>query len=144
MQDERHATVELVEATRLEQRGLSRLFGEIARKLAPDDAEQVEILPIELARHERPGEHDQADEPVEMQQRYRRPCPRVMQQPVGNMRQFALPIDPGARLVEIEDKFTCLQRLAEHCWRRLQRNVGPLPAPVRGQFELAFFIGHQK
>ena len=79
-----------------------------------------------------------------MQQRYRRPCPRVMQQPVGNMRQFALPIDPGARLVEIEDKFACLQRLAEHCWRRLQRNVGPLPAPVRGQFELAFFIGHQK
>ena len=82
--DEGEAAVELVEAARVAERLLPARLGEIARHLPAGDAEQVEILPVERAIGPGPGEDDDADQPIDMDQRHRRPCARLGQQPFGH------------------------------------------------------------
>ena len=49
VQDEREAAVELVEPRGVGERGMRAILGQIARRLPPGDAQQVEILPVERA-----------------------------------------------------------------------------------------------
>ncbi len=67
--DEGEAAVELVEPPGVGERVLGARFGEIARRLDPDGAEQVEILPVERPADQRMLEQDQPDQPIAVDQR---------------------------------------------------------------------------
>ena len=138
------APIELVEPVRLQQRDLAVVLRQIACQLLPDDAQQVEILPIELARHRRPAEHDHAHQPFEMQQRHQRPGFAILHQPARHPCPFALMIRAGAHLVEVDDEAVLFE---EGDARRLHRHArdfgsGPLPAP--GEFKVTGFGRHQQ
>ena len=62
MHDEGDAAVEFVEALRLAERVLAGLLGEIARQLAADDPQEIEILPVEGTGEGRAGQHDHAEQ----------------------------------------------------------------------------------
>ena len=55
-----HATIEFIEATGFGQRCLTALLGEIAGQLAANDAQKVEIFPVQFALDRRTGKNDYA------------------------------------------------------------------------------------
>ncbi len=73
--DEGNTAVEIVEAPRLGQRGLPRLFSKIAGQLPTRDAQQIEILPIQPSGQRGSSENDHANQAVEMVKRHNCPGP---------------------------------------------------------------------
>ncbi len=133
----RDAAVEFVEPARFEQGGMAGLFGQETGQLLPDDAEQIEILPIQLARERGAAEHDQPDQPFEMEQRDEDPDRLFRDHPRGHQRHLARMVGAFAHLVEIDDEAGAFQESER---ARVDRAVGQFqrrPSPLRGQHQRA-------
>ena len=74
MRDKGEAAVELFELLAFGQSLLAARFGQIAGQLPANDAQHVEIFPIQRARQSWPCQYDKACELSEMDQRYNGPC----------------------------------------------------------------------
>ena len=126
--------MEIIELGSFGQGGLPGVFSQIRSQLAPADAEQIEVFPIEFAGMAGPGQHHHPDHPVEMQQRNQCPGFGLGQQPFGQrMRR----IRGGAQLVEIGDEPIVLESPRLGCLKRHRGHVGSWPLPPRCQRQFA-------
>ena len=105
---------------------MGAVLGEVARRLATGDAEEVEILPVERARDRRAGEDDRASEHVTVDQRHDDPRGGQRGEGVGDAVVF--------RLIERDD--AAPRQAGEQCRVVQVGRVGPVPG--RGGDERAF------
>ena len=139
------AAVEILEPRGFEQRLVAGLFGEIAGELAPDHAQQIEILPIERARERGTAQHHHAHQPAEMEQRHDRPGALFGQQPSGHRRTFAVMIDTAPDHVEIDDETVAFEEACRVARQHFCGEFERAPLPARGQRQHAAFVGrHQE
>ena len=142
--DEGDAAVEIVEAARLFERVLAGLLGEVAGELLADDAQQVEVLPVELALPGWRGEHDDAGQPLEVEQRHQRPGACLAPQPFGHDGILAVRGAPRANILDIDDESPALEETRLRGGHRVRRHVRRRPLPARGERQVAGLVGHQQ
>ena len=114
VENEGETAVEILEPLGVDQRVLAMRLGQVRRRLAPGGAEQVEILPVEIAGIFGRRQHHQPAQLALMDQR--NPDPRVkLGQQVGRDRQHGVAgIAPAiAASGEIEDPAFAFDRPPE-------------------------------
>ena len=129
VQDEGEAAVELLEPLRLGERLLAERLGKRARRLVAGGAQQVEILPVELASVFGRGEHHEADQPLVMKQRNRRPRRAVRRAAIGERRALCLRARPSRHAVLRAPRYgrSPQRRSRSGLLRRTRRRAGSLP-----------------
>ena len=138
------AAVELVETAGLQQGQLAVVLGNRAGNLVPCHAQEVEVLPVELARERRAPQRDQPDQPVEMHQRHERPDRLVLRHPARRGAHFAAMVDPAPHFIEIDDETALLEKGHAVRGHGLCRHVERGPLPARGQNQIAIVRRHQQ
>ena len=143
--DEGEAAVEFVEPPGVGERLLAARLGEIARRLDPGGAEQVEILPVERPPDQRMLEQDQADEPIAVDQRHAGPeQPRARPASAGSRRSRRASVRAARRAAgrnRRRGRSLSRKRISAAI---LGAAVGHVvaPVPARGEAEPAAAVGH--
>ena len=77
-----------------------------------------------------------------MDQRHQRPGILGLDQPFRQLRDFALMLDPAARLVERDDEVVLFEQAGQQMLARHCGDGNGRPVPARGEFQLGFLVGH--
>ena len=92
----------------------------------------------------RAGEHDHADQPLEMKQRDQRPGAWFVEQPFGHDRHLAALCHPAPNRIAIDYEPVALEEQAGRVRHCLGRNVERAPLPARRQRQFAAFARNQQ
>ncbi len=141
---ERDAPVELVEAERLAERVLARLFRQVARQLAADHAQQVEVLPVEATSDRGTRQHDHTDQALIVQQRHHRPGRGLIAQPFRTGRGGNALNASRSHVVEIEDEVAVLEEPLTLDAQGFGGNVDARPLPARVEPQPTFLARGQE
>ena len=140
VQDESEAAVEFVEALGFREGFLRPRLGEVARDLAPGDAQQVEILPVERAVDRRAREQDRPLQAAEMRQRQQHPAFGI-EHPRRHARRLGRVGGVAAHRVEFDDASAARERGDQRGGRAGAR---PVPVPPRADAEARPFRHQQQ
>ena len=145
MHDEGKAAVKFIKALRIRKRLLAARFGEVACNLSPDNAEQIEILPIKHPRNRGAFKDYNACQPPKMDKRDHRPRPRFAQQPFGDMAcVFVSAASAGANLIKLNHTAARFKPLRGFAACRECGRVNQLPIPPRARDKPTRRIGEQQ
>ena len=105
-----------------------RGFGDRARRLSPDRPQQIPVLPIERPRRARLEQHDEAGQPIPVQQRHGQPGPLDLRQ----KSRYGRSLPPCRRQLDASPALLKLDN--ERTPRRFSfLTLGEIPGPGRGE-----------